>query len=305
MKSQFDNTLTPDVSVCIVTYNSSKLLGDCLKTLANNTSVSYEINIADNNSQDDLEKMLKREFPAAKLIKNLSNLGYTIPMNMAFRQSRGRYLMQLNPDTIIHPGAVDKLVDYLETHPRTGIVGPKVLNRDQTLQKSCRRGEPTPIAVFSYFLGLSRIFPKSKFFGGYQLNYLNEDLTHPVAGVAGSCMLFRGELLEQIGYLDEQFFAYQEDADYCRRARESGWEVIYYPESQITHFGGEGGSMVEPQRAIIAWHQSYYRYYRKHLAKNYFFLLNWLFYLAMFIRLGLALMVNCFRKEKFISTKRP
>jgi GT2 family glycosyltransferase len=281
------------------------LLRDCLDSLAKNTTRSYEVIIADNCSQDRIRLLLQTDFPAAKLIENPANFGYTRPMNMALRQSQGRYLMQLNPDTLILPEAVDRLVRYMEEHPNAGVVGPKVLNRDRTLQKSCRRGEPTPLAVFSYFLGLSKVFPRSKLLGGYQLNYLDEDQTHAVAGVAGSCMLFRRALVEQIGYLDEQFFAYQEDADFCHRAREAGWKVIYYPESQIVHYGGQGGSMVEPRRAILAWHKSYYLYYQKHLAKNYFFLFNWFYYLAMLIKLCITLIINFFRKEKFISTRRP
>jgi GT2 family glycosyltransferase len=305
MNKPSDDLMIPSISVCIVTYNSTSMLKECLVSLTNNTTLPYEIVIADNGSQDNIRSMLQADFPTAQLIENPTNLGYTRPMNQALRQSQGRYLMQLNPDTLVLPGALDKMVAFLENHPDTGIVGPKVLNRDRTLQKSCRRGEPTPLAVFSYFLGLSKLFPRSKLFGQYQLNYLDENLTHPVAGVAGSCMLIRRQLIERIGYLDEQFFAYQEDADFCHRARNAGWKVIYYPESQIIHFGGQGGSMVEPQRAIVAWHKSYYLYYKKHLAKNYFFLFNWFYYLAMFIKLSLTLIINFFRKEKFINTRRP
>jgi len=157
--------------------------------------------------------MLVAEFPQVKLIQNRSNEGFTRPMNQALQASCGRYLLQLNPDTLILPGALDRLVDFLETHPQAGICGPKVLNRDRTLQKPCRRGEPRPLAVFSYFLGLSAIFPKSRLFGEYLMNYMDEDETHTVAGVSGSCMLIRREVTTQIGYLDERFFAYQEDAD--------------------------------------------------------------------------------------------
>ena len=108
----------------------------------------------------------------------------------------------------------------MDQHPEVGICGPKVLNRDRTLQKSCRRGEPTPWAVLTYFLGLSNLFPESKRFGNYQMSFMDENDTHPVAGVSGSCMMIRQEVIEQIGYLDERFFAYQEDADFCRAGPE-------------------------------------------------------------------------------------
>jgi GT2 family glycosyltransferase len=140
--------------------------------------------------------------------------------------------------------------------------------------------------------------------GEYLMTYMDEDETHPAASLSGSCMLIRREVIDQIGYLDERFFAYQEDADYCFRAREAGWEVYYVPAAQIVHFGGQGGSRVHPYRSIIEWHKSYYRYYRKHLAQDYFFLFNGLYYAAMGLKLGLALLVNFLRKEKFAGPRR-
>jgi GT2 family glycosyltransferase len=109
------------------------------------------------------------------------------------------------------------------------------------------------------------------------LNYLDEDEINPVGGVSGSCMLMRREMIEQIGYLDERFFAYQEDTDICHRARQVGWVVYYVPTSQIVHYGGQGGTRVEPYRSILEWHRSYWLYYQKSLAKDYFFLFNWSF----------------------------
>ena len=138
-------------------------------------------------------------------------------------------MLLLNPDTIVLPGAFNELVAYLESHPEVGICGPKVLNRDGTLQKACQRGVSRPWAAFSYFSGLSALFPHSKFFGGYLLNYLDEDEIHEVDGISGSCMLIRRQVIEQIGYLDERFFAYQEDADYCFQAKKAGWKVVYLP----------------------------------------------------------------------------
>lgn len=275
-----------------------------MRSICKTTQTPFEVIVVDNGSRDGVGRMLEQKFPQVHLIQNQTNLGYTIPMNQALRKARGRYLLQLNPDTVILPQSFDRLVAFMESHPEVGICGPKVLNRDGTIQRSCRRGEPTPWAVVTYFLGLSDLFPKSKLFGQYQMNYIDDDQVQSVAGVSGSCMLMRRELIEQIGYLDENFFAYQEDADFCYRAREAGWLVIYYPDSQIIHYGGLGGSRVEPYRSIYAWHQSYYYYYRKHLAKRYFFLFNWVYYLIMFLKLFAALFVNLFREEKSFGTRR-
>jgi len=295
----------PELSVCIVTYRAKDLLRDCLQSLCENTHLPFEVIVVDNGSQDGVKSMLESEFPAFSVIENDENLGFTYPMNQALRLAQGRYLLQLNPDTLILPGSLDNMVAFMNAHPDIGICGPRVLNRNRTLQKSCRRGEPTPWAVLTYFLGLSARYPKSKLFGQYQMNYMDENLTHPVGGVSGSCMLIRRELIDDIGYLDERFFAYQEDADFCLRARQAGWQVYYYPGAEIIHYGGRGGSRVEPYRSIMAWHKSYFLYYRKHLAKNYFFLFNWFYYLAMILKLCLSLVVNFIRKEKIVSARRP
>jgi GT2 family glycosyltransferase len=287
-----------DISVCIVNYQAKDYLRDCLHSLYEHTASTFEVILVDNGSTDGSLEMLKDEFPDVQTTENPDNLGFTRPMNQALEQGRGRYLLQLNPDTIILPAALDRLVAFLESHPEIGICGPKVLNSDGSLQKQCRRGEPTPWAVISYFTRLNRLFPDSKLFGGYLLNYMDEDETHPVAGVSGSCMLIRRAVIDQIGYLDERFFAYQEDADYCFRTREAGWEIYYMPEAQIIHYGGQGGSRVQPFRSIYAWHHSYYLYYRKNLAKDYFFLLNWAYYFIMLVKLALALLLNLFRKDE-------
>jgi GT2 family glycosyltransferase len=296
---------SPFISVCIVTYHAKDLLRDCLNSFIQTVQLNIEVIVIDNGSADGIQEMLADEFPQVSFGVNKHNLGYTLPMNQALRQARGAYLIQLNPDTVILPNALEMLVNFMDQHPKIGICGPKVLNRDLTLQKSCRRGEPTPWAVMTYFLGLSARFPNSKRFGQYQMGFLDENEIHPVAGVSGSCMIIRRPVVEQIGYLDERFFAYQEDADYCRRAREAGWQVFYYPRAQIIHFGGQGGSQIEPYRSIIAWHWAYFQYFRKHLAKDYFFLFNWFYYFLMLLKLGLSLVVNFLRGEKVISQRRP
>lgn len=291
--------------MCIVTYRARDLLRDCLRSLYQNTRLSFEVIVVDNGSGDGVIEMLRQEFPEVRVVENRENAGYTRPMNQALRLGRGRYLLQLNPDTLILPEAIDRMVAFMEQHPEAGICGPKVLNRDLTLQKPCRRGEPRPWAVLTYFLGLSALFPRSRLFNQYLLTYLDEDEINSVDGVAGSCMLARRALVEQIGYLDERYFAYQEDADFCFRARQAGWKVYYMPEAQIIHFGSLGGSRVQPYRSIYEWHRSYFIYYRQHLANDYFFLLNWLYYLAMLLKLSWALAVNFLRSEKFAGSRKP
>lgn len=296
----------PDISICLVSLNTRDLLKGCLESLfADPTRFTYEVIITDNGSTDGSIEMLAEDFPPVKVILNESNLGYTAPMNQALRAGSGRYLMQLNPDTVIQPGLLDGLVDFMDSRPQAGICTPKVLNRDGTLQKQCRRSAARPWDAVSYVLGLSKLFPRSRTFGRYLMTYLPEDETSEVEAVSGSCMVIRREVIDQIGYLDEVFFAYQEDAEFCFRARKAGWKIYYHPAVKIIHFGGHGGSRSVPYQGIYAWHRSYYLYYRKHLARDYFFLLNWLVYLGIGIKLLFSLLINAFRKDKIVGSAKP
>jgi GT2 family glycosyltransferase len=294
------------LSICILTYQACDYLRGCLNSIYENPpDCAFEIIIVDNGSTDGTQRMLKSEFPSVELIENPENMGFTAPMNQALRRGVGDYLLLLNPDTLIKPQTFNTLINYMEGHSQVGICGPKVLNTDGTLQKPCRRGESRPLAVFSYFLGLSALFPNSKLFGEYLMNYMDEDKTHEVAGVSGSCMLIRREVINQIGYLDERFFAYQEDADYCFRTRKAGWKIYYVPRSQIIHFGGQGGSRVQPYRSIYHWHRSYWLYYQKNLAADYFILFNWFYYLAMGVKLTVSLLLNLIRRDKRAGRQKP
>lgn len=137
------------------------------------------------------------------------------------------------------------------------------------------------------------------------MTYLPDDQIAEVEAVSGSCMFIRREVINQIGYLDERFFAYQEDADFCYRAREAGWKIFYVPIAEVIHFGGQGGSKTQPYRAIYEWHRSYYLYYRKHLAKNYIFIINWLMYTAMGLKLTISLLRALLSSNKTVGTPKP
>jgi len=294
-----------DISICIVTLNARDYLRDSLRSIeCTLAGLRAEVIVVDNHSNDGTVEMLRQDFPWVRLIENEKNEGFARPTNKALRLAGGRYCLLLNPDTVILDNAIQKLVAFLDEHTEIGICGPKALNRDGSLQKACRRGVSRPWAVLSYFTGLSMLFPRSKLFGGYLLNYMDEDEVHEVDGVSGSCMLIRREVMDQIGLLDDRYFAYQEDADYCFRAKKAGWKIFYMPEAEITHYGGLGGSRVYPYRSIYEWHRSYFLYYRKNLAREYFFLFNWLYYLAMVFKLFLSLLVNMFRTDKFAGPKR-
>jgi GT2 family glycosyltransferase len=296
---------TPGLSICIVGLNASDYLHACIEAIQKcRLDLGFEIIYVDNHSSDSSVEQISTDFPSILVIKNDENLGYSKANNQALRLARGSYLLLLNPDTLVGETSLQVLVDYLDSQPQTGIAGPKVLNADGSFQAHCKRGEARPWEVLCYFLGLSRLFPRHPLFSGYLQSFLDEDAINDVPAISGSCMLIRRQVIDQIGLLDEAFFAYQEDTDYCVRARQAGWKVTYVPDAKIIHYGGKGGTRVAPFKTIFEWHRSYYLYYRKHLAHQYFFLLNWFIYCLMLMKLLFSLLINIFRTEKHAGPKR-
>lgn len=294
------------LGICIVTRHSRGEVLECLSSLfEKGRGVDLQVVVVDNNSQDGTIEEIRDKFPAVNLILNNENLGFSRAVNQGLKTLDVRYYLLLNPDAIILDGALQTIIRFMEDTPQAGICIPKVLNRDGTLQYQCRRGEARPWEVFSYFLGLARLFPNDQRFTGYLLNHLDNDKVNEVKAVSGSCMLIRREVVEQIGYLDERYFAYQEDTDYCFHARQVGWKIYYVPTAQVIHYGGRGGSSVNPYFGVYQWHRSYYLYYRKNLAKDYPFWFHPLYYFVMFVKMTLNLMVVLLSREKIVGTRKP
>lgn len=295
----------PELSICIVGVDAKSYLRDCLASILNSKiNENYEIIYVDNNSHDGSIEMIKEEFESVKYIRNSQNLGFAKANNQAIQNIKSQFILLLNPDTIVFEESIQTLVDYLKSQMETGIVGPKILNSDRSFQSHCKRGEARPWEVLCYFSGLSKIFPHHSLFSGYLQGHLDENEINNVPSISGSCMLIRKEVIDQIGLLDEAFFAYQEDTDYCLRARKAGWKVTYLPTSEIIHYGGKGGAKAQPFKTIYEWHRSYFIYYRKNLSQEYCFPVNWLFYSMMAGKLVLSLTINLFRTEKFVGPKR-
>jgi GT2 family glycosyltransferase len=293
------------LSICLVGINARDYLKACLECIrASHFKEAPQVIYVDNGSTDDSLAMLSAEFPEVQQIRNDHNTGYTFPNNQAIRQSQGEYVLLLNADTVFPPETLPGLLEFMQTHPEVGVCGPKLLNRDGSFQLHCKRGEARPLEVIAYFSGLSRMFPQNPVLGGYLQTHLDENVTQPVPAISGACMLIRRKVIDVIGGLDEDYFAYQEDTDFCVRARKAGWKVFYVPTVQMTHFGGQSGSRVQPFHAIYTWHRSYFIYYRKHLARDYFFLFNWFYYGLMAGKLLLALLTNLVRKERFPGPRR-
>ena len=278
-----------DVSFCIVNLNSKKHLNDCIASISGSLNkFSYEIIISDNNSIDGSVEYIQKKYPHVHFIINPRNEGYTKAINQALRVSLGNYKVILNPDSVLMPDSIIKLLTFMSSDKNIGIAGPKVIDITGSFQKSCRRGIARPAAVFSYFFGLSKLYPSNEKFTGYHLNHLDLNEINEVGGVSGSCMVIRKDVIDHIGYFDEQYFAYQEDSDYCLTAKRNGWKVYYYPGAIVRHIGGQGGSNSVPTRAIFEWHRSYVRYYYKNFAKDYSSIFNIIYLTIMICKLIIA-----------------
>ena len=224
------------LSIIIVNYNSTADLLRCLSSIRSTEEADQlQVVVVDNASADQssLEKDLGSS--SVVLLLNQENEGFARACNRGIRHCETPFFLLLNPDVIIHHGAVGRTLDYLRTRPGTGVAGCRILNPDGSLQLACRRSIPTVRNSLYRLLGLSRLFPSSREFGAYNLTCLDDRKSQPVEAVSGSFLMFRRELIEKIGLLDEQFFLYGEDLDVCYRALQAGWLVEYYAEATVTH----------------------------------------------------------------------
>ncbi|MEK7671678.1 MAG: glycosyltransferase family 2 protein, partial [Bacteroidota bacterium] len=229
-----------DLSVIIVNYNVRQFLENALaSTYRAMEGLQGEVFVVDNASDDGSIEMVKTKFPHVLLIENQANVGFAKANNAALKQAKGRYVLLLNPDTIVQEDTFKVMIRFFDENPDAGLAGCKILNPDGTFQLPCRRSFPTPWVAFTKIFGLSTLLPKSKLFGKYNLTYLNEDETYEVDAVSGSLMFLRREAYEKVGGLDETFFMYGEDLDWCYRISKSGYKVYYVHSTKIIHFKGE------------------------------------------------------------------
>lgn len=251
-----------DISVVIVSWNAKRFLEECLDSLRDSTSRSMEIIVVDNASTDGSPEMVEATFPQVKLIKCSENLGFAKANNVGIRASTGRYVSLVNSDVKVIGACFDRLADYLDQHPDVGNVGPRILNRDMTLQSSCRQF-PTLWNNFCESSGLSRIFRKSNLFSGEHMFFFPHDRICDVDVLVGCFWLVRKEAFERVGLLDEDFFIYAEDLDWCRRCWNAGWRVVFFPGSQAIHYRG-GSSANDPARFAAEQQRALLQYWEKH-----------------------------------------
>lgn len=257
----------PRVSVVIVNWNAAELLRSCLDSLRiESASEEIETIVLDNASTDDSVKMIRRDYPEVSLIASDENLGFARGNNVAIRETRGEYVFLLNPDTIVQPGCIAKLVGLLDERAEVDIVGPKILQPDGAVQVVCARNFPA-LATSVFELGLARrLFPHSRIFGRYRMEHWDHQDTRDVPCLLGAAMMIRRSFFERQGFLDEQIPMYFEDIDMCYRVWESGRRICYLSEAEITHFVAQSSSVSRSRISLFVLEQgeAYWLFFRKH-----------------------------------------
>jgi len=253
-----------DISIVILNYNDNEYLKGCLQSLDHcSKSRQVEIIVSDNASTDGSIEMVESEFPHVRLLKNNENLGFTKGNNVGIRASTGRYVFLLNSDIKVLDGCIDALAQFLDDNPEVGIAGPKVLNQDLSHQSSCRQ-YPSLWNNFCQVAGLAKFFRGSKFFSGEHMFFFKGDRVADVDVLVGCFSALRRKAIDQVGMLDENFYMYGDDLDWCRRLRQGGWRVVFYPGAQVIHYMGTSTTKKDPVRYSLLQQQSVLRYWRKY-----------------------------------------
>ena len=258
----------PDLTIGIVNWNTRSDLEQALASVFSAPdAVRREVVVVDNASTDGSPEMVRRRFPAAALVVNARNVGFARAHNQTLRAGRGRHFLLLNSDAVVHPGALEALVRFLDDHPRAAGAGPRLLNPDGSLQYSCRRF-PTLLMGLFRNTPLGRLFPHNRFSRGYLMADWDHRLPREVDWLSGAAVCLRREALAQVGLLDEGYYMYCEDMDWCYRAHRAGWQIYYVPAAVVTHVIGRSSDL-RPVGMALEFHRSMARFYRKHYARRY------------------------------------
>ena len=291
------NSSNVDVSIVILNFNTREHLRACLRALLEEGSTSLsggigalqsEVLVVDNASSDASADMVEVEFPWVRLIRSPRNGGFAYGNNQALGRARGSAILLVNPDAIVPRGGIRALVDRLNAQPEAGVIGPKLVREDGSMHLACRRSFPTPSVAFYRISGLSRRFPDSPRFGRYNLTFIDPDKAIEVDSVCGACMLVRRAVVNRIGLLDERFFMYGEDIDWCMRARGAGWTVRYEPSIVVRHLHG-AASRKRALRTTFHFFHAMDLFYRKHYIDRYHPLLTGVVRTAIYGALGVAM----------------
>jgi N-acetylglucosaminyl-diphospho-decaprenol L-rhamnosyltransferase len=270
-----------DVSVVTVSYNTRELLRGCLASVFSTlgSGLQYEVVVIDNASSDGSAAMVRDEYPQVRLLANTDNVGFAAGSNQGIRESGGRYVILLNPDTTTTPGALEKMVALMERRSDVGVVGPKLLYPDGRFQHSAFTFPTLPM-IFLDFFPLNHRLVNSRLNGRYPLALYEKGQPFPVDHPLGAALMVRRPVLEQVGLLDEGFFMYCEEIDWCLRIKRAGWKIVCDPGAEIVHYVGRSTSQFREQM-YVELHRSRYRLYEKHYTGLFRRAARWLVALGM------------------------
>jgi GT2 family glycosyltransferase len=250
-------------SIIIVSWNAAKYLSDCIKSIIRQISfLDTEVIVVDNASTDGSPELVGKEYPEVRLIKNYENLGFAKANNIGIRSCSGEYIFFINSDVEVKLNCIQSMISYMEDHPIIGLLGPKVLSANGTTQRSCMY-YPTLWNTFCRMLALDSLFPKSRLFSSYMMTSWSHNDVSDVEVINGCFWLVRRKALNSVGLLDERFFIYAEDIDWCKRFQKAGWKIVFYPGAEIIHYGGASSSNdpvkfnIEKEKANIQLWEKY------------------------------------------------
>lgn len=284
------------LSVVIVNYNVKYFLEQCLHSvLKAGIEIDMEIFVVDNNSVDGSVSMLKEKFPVVKIIANKDNKGFSTANNQAIKLSKGKYVLLLNPDTVVEQDTFKKVIEFMDEHPDAGGLGVKMLDGKGNFLPESKRGLPSPLVAFYKIFGLAKLFPKSKIFGKYHLSYLDKEKIHKVDILSGAFMLLRKETLNKTGFLDESFFMYGEDIDLSYRITKTGYNNYYFPETRIIHYKGES-TKKSSVNYVFTFYNAMVIFAKKHFSQKNAKLFSFLIHFAIYFRASLAILSRFLHK---------
>ncbi len=265
---------SPQLDICIVSWRARDLLRACLRSVLGQPEVADTV-VVDNASADGTVEMLRSEFPAVRRIVNEENRSFAAGNNQAIRATQSPFVLLLNPDTEVQPGALRALLDVFAEEPRAGAAGAQLILPDGSVQRSCR-SFPEPATLLYDAFGLARLFPRSRTFGRYRLTYWDYDTRREVDQPMASALALRRAALDEVGLFDEDFPLYFNDVDLCWRLHQAGWRVLFEPTARVRHHHGQSTRQVRPA-ALLDSHRGLIRYYRKHYRGR----IGWLGYTAV------------------------
>lgn len=287
-----------DLAIIIVNYNTRDLLDQCLRSVYGSSSrIGFGVIVVDNGSTDGSGQVVRQRYAGTRLLECGRNLGFARANNLGIRHADSRYVLLLNSDTEMSPDGLDHMVQFLDACPKAAVVGPRLLNTDLTDQ-GVARAFPTPMAVlFGRKTLLTRLWPDNPFSKRYLIgrHYTGAD-PFEVDSVSGACLMARRAAIEEIGLLDERFFMYWEDIDWCYRFKMAGWKVYCVPRARVIHHEGQS-SKRQSSRLTAEFHRSVYRYYCKHHAPSAYHPMRWLALAGLSARAALLIGANLARSR--------